>query len=92
MGLVVVPSTPGNLPSLLEWVPWRLMASVLLEEMKTVVPEANNNQLEETMGGSWAALTAEYNLRGRGIGTLLVEAGAGGGWEVWEEKRGRGGI
>ena len=38
------------------------------------------------MGSSWAALAAEENSSGRGIGTLLVEAGAGG----WGEE-GRGG-
>ena len=30
------------------------------------------------MGSSWAALAAEEDPQGRGIGTLLVEAGAGG--------------
>ena len=31
------------------------------------------------MGSSWADLAAEEDPQGRGIGTLLVEAGAGGG-------------
>ena len=33
------------------------------------------------MGSSWAALAAEEGPEGRGIGTLLVEAEAGGGGE-----------
>ena len=36
------------------------------------------------MGSSWAALTAEEGPQGREIGTLLVEAGAGGGREGGE--------
>ena len=31
------------------------------------------------MGSSWAALAAEEDTQGRGKGTLLIEAGAGGG-------------
>ena len=45
------------------------------------------------MGSSWAALAAEEGPQGRGIGTVLVEAGArergGGGGR--EERGGRGG-
>ena len=45
------------------------------------------------MGSSWAALAAEENPQGRGIGTLLVEAGAGegGGERGGGERGGRGG-
>ena len=39
------------------------------------------------MGSSWADLAAEEDPQGRGIGTLLVEAGAGRGGE----RGGRGG-
>ena len=62
------------------------MASALIEELKTVATEAKKNQIEDAVGSSWAALAAEEDPQGRGIGTLLVEAGAGGG-----EGRGRGG-
>ena len=41
--------------------------------------EAKRSQIEDAVGSSWAALAAEEDPQGRGIGTLLVEAGAGGG-------------
>ena len=41
--------------------------------------EAKRSQTEGAVSSSWAALTAEEYPQGRGIGTLLVEAGAGGG-------------
>ena len=43
------------------------------------------------MGSSWAAVAVEEDPQGRGIGTLLVEAGAGG-WGGGEgrEEEGRG--
>ena len=41
--------------------------------------EAKKNQIEDAVGSSWAALAAEEDPQERGIGTLLVEAGAGGG-------------
>ena len=85
LGRVVAASARGNLPSLLERLPERPMASALIEELKTVATEAKKNQIEDAVGSSWAALAAEENPQGRGIGTLLVEAGAGGG-----EGRGRG--
>ena len=53
------------------------MASTLLEELKIVATEAKRSQIEDAVGSSWAAL-AEEDPQGRGIGTLLVEAGAGG--------------
>ena len=68
-----------NLPSLLERLPERPMASALIEELKIVATEAKRSQIEDTVGSSWAALAAEEDPQGRGIGTLLVEAGAGGG-------------
>ena len=55
------------------------MASVLLEELKIVATEAKRSQIEDAVGSSWAALAAEESSQGRGIGTLLVEVGAGGG-------------
>ena len=60
------------------------MASALLEELKIVATEVKRSQIEDAVGSSWAALAAEEDPQGRGIGTLLVEAGAGRG-------RGRGG-
>ena len=55
------------------------MASALLEELKIVATEAKRSQIEDAVGSSWAALAAEEDPQGRGIGTLLVEARAGGG-------------
>ena len=79
LGRVVAASARGNLPSLLERLPERPMASALLEELKIVATEAKRSQIEDAVGNSWAALAAEEDPQGRGIGTLLVEAGAGGG-------------
>ena len=79
LGRVVTASARGNLPSLLERLPERPMASALLEELKIVASESKRSQIEDAVGSSWAALAAEEDPRGRGIGTLLVEAGAGGG-------------
>ena len=62
------------------------MASAPIDELKTVATEAKRNQIEDAVGSSWAARRAEEDSQGRGIGTLLVEAGAGG-----EEGEGRGG-
>ena len=55
------------------------MASALVEELKTVATEAKRSQIEDVVGSSWAALAVEEDPQGRGIGTLLVEAGPGGG-------------
>ena len=63
------------------------MASALTEELKIVATETKRSQIEEAMCSSWAALGAEEDPQGRGIGTLLVEAGAGG----WGGGRERGG-
>ena len=79
------------------------MASALIEELKTVAPEAKRSQIEGTVGSSWAALAVEENAERRGIGTLLVEAGAGGvegrggeggtwGRECWTVRTMRGSI
>ena len=54
------------------------MASALIEELKIVATEAKRSQIEDAVGSSWAALAAEEDPQGRGIGTLLVEAGTGG--------------
>ena len=55
------------------------MASALFEELNVVATEAKRSQIENAVSSSWAALAAEKDPQGRGIGTLLVEAGAGGG-------------
>ena len=55
------------------------MASALIEELKTVATEAKRSQIEDAVGSSWAALAVEENPQRRGKGTLLIEAGAGGG-------------
>ena len=66
------------------------MASALIEELKIVVTEAKRSQTEDAVGSSWAALAADEDSQGRGIGHLLVEAGAGGGGGVREgRERGR---
>ena len=90
LGRVVAASARGNLPSLLERLPERPMASALIEELKIVATEAKRTQIEDAVGSSWAALAAEEDPQGRGIGTLLVEARAGGGGGG-REGRGRGG-
>ena len=94
LGRVVAASARGNLPSLLERLPERPMASALLEELKIVATEAKRSQIEDAVGSSWAALAAEEDPQGRGIGTLLlVEAGAGrggGGGGGGGRERGRG--
>ena len=81
LGRVVAASARGNLPFLLEQLPERAMASALIEELKMVATEAKRTQIEDAVGSSWAALAAEEDPQGRGIGSLLVEAG----------ERGRGG-
>ena len=91
LGRVVAASAWGNLPSLLERLPERHMASALLEELKIVATEAKRSQIEETVGSSWAALAAEEDPQGRMIGTQLVEAGEGGGGGGGGEVRERGG-
>ena len=91
LGRVVAASTQGNLPSLLERLPERSMASALIEELKIVATEAKRTQIEDAVSCSWAALVAEEDPQGRGIGTLLVEAGARGGEEDGRGGRGAGG-
>ena len=67
------------------------MSSALLEELKIVATEAKKTQIEDAVGSSWAALAAEEDPQGRGIGTLLVEAGVGEGRGIEEgRERGRG--
>ena len=78
LGCVVAVFARGNLPSLLERLAERPMASALIEELKTVATEGKRNEIEDAVGSSWAALEAEEDPQGRGIGTLQVEAGAGG--------------
>ena len=98
LGRVVAASTRGNLPSLLERMSERPMASANIEELKIVATEAKRSQIEDAVDSSWAALAAEEDPQVRGIGTLLVEAGAGGGGGGGEgrersgrERGGRGG-
>ena len=79
LGRVVAASARDNLPSLLERLPERPMASALLEELTIVATVAKRSQIEDAVGSSWAALTAEEDSQGRGIETLLVKAGVGGG-------------
>ena len=69
------------------------MASTLIEELKTLATEAKRSQIDDAVGSSWAALAAEEDPRGKGIGTLFVEAGAGGGGGRGEggKREGRGG-
>ena len=55
------------------------MTSALIEKLKTVATEAKRSQIEDAVGSSWSALAAEEHPQGRGIGTLLVKAGEGGG-------------
>ena len=55
------------------------MASAILEELKTVATLVKRSQIEDAVSSSWAALDAEEDSQGRGIGTLLAEAGAEGG-------------
>ena len=90
LGRVVVVSARGNLSLLLEQLPERPLASALIEELKTVATKAKRSQIEDAVGSSWAPLAAEEDSQRRGIRTLLVEAGAGGGGEGGEG-RGRGG-
>ena len=79
LGRVDAASPRGIIISLLKRLPERPMASALIHELKTVATEAKRSQIEDAVGSSWAALAAEGDPQGRGIRTLLVEAGAGGG-------------
>ena len=63
------------------------MASAFIEAQKTVATETKRSQIEDAVGGSWVALAAEEYPQKGGIGTLIVEAGAGGG-----RGGGRGGV
>ena len=63
--------THAHTHTLLERLPARPMASALLEELK-------KSQIEDAVGKSWAALATEEDPQGRGVGTLLIEAGAEG--------------
>ena len=91
LGRVVAASARGNLPFLLEWLPGRPMTSALLEELNIVATEAKRSQIEDAVDSSWAALAAEEDPQGRGIGTLLVEARARGEGGGGGERRERGG-
>ena len=95
---VVAAPARGNLPSLLERKPERPMASALIEELKIVTTEGKRSQIEDAVSSSWAALATKEEPQRKGIGTPLVEAGAGGGggrgeWRKRDsgERGGRGG-
>ena len=90
LGRVVAASVRGNLPSLLERLPERPMASALIEELKIVATEAKRSQIMDAVGSSWAALATEEDPQGRGIRSLQVEAGARGGGRggEWRERGG----
>ena len=77
LGRVVAASFRENLPFLLERLPERLMASALIEELKTGATGAKRSRIEDAVGSSWKVLAADEDPQGRGTGTLLVEAGAG---------------
>ena len=77
LGRVLAASARGNLPSLLQRLPERPMASARIGGLKTVATEAKRSHIEDAVGSSWAALAAEEDPQGRGIRILLVEAGAG---------------
>ena len=87
LGRVVAASARGDLPSLLERLPERPMASALLEELRTVAKEVKASQVENAVGASWAALAEGMDPGGRGVGTLLTEAGAEGGREGGEQQK-----
>ena len=53
------------------------MASELIEELKTVAIDVKRRQIEDAMGSSWAALAVKKDPQERGMGSPLVEAGAG---------------
>ena len=74
LGRVVAASTRGDLLSLLERLREGPTASALLE--KTMATKFKRGQIEDAVGTSGAALVAEDDSQGRGIGSVLVEAGA----------------
>ena len=67
------------------------MASARIEELKTVATKANRSQIKDAVGSSWAALAAEEDPQGRGIGTLQVKTGVRGGGGGGGQERGRAG-
>ena len=77
LGRVLAASARGNLPSLLQRLPERPMASARIGELKTVATEAKRSHIEDAVGSLWAALAVEEDPQGRGIRNLLIEAGAG---------------
>ena len=77
LGRVVAAFARGNLACLLERLPRLLMASALLEQLKAVATVVKKFQIEDAVCSSWATLAAEEDPQGRG--TLLTEAGGGGG-------------
>ena len=58
LGHVVAASARENLPSLLERLPERPMASALIGELKTLATEVGKCDMEDVVGTSWAALAA----------------------------------
>ena len=67
LGHVVAASAWGNLPSLLERLPKRPMASALIVDLSTVATEVKRSQIEDALGSSWAAL-------GGGVGAVVLNS------------------
>ena len=76
LGHVVAASTWENLPSLLERLPDRPMASAFIDELKTFATDVGRCDMEDVGDTSWTALTAGENPHARGLGALLVEVDA----------------
>ena len=91
LGRVVAASARGNLPSLLERLPERPMASALIGELKTVATVAKRSQIEDAVGSLWAALAAEEDPQERRIGTHRSKREQEGGGGRGGEGKGRGG-
>ena len=89
LGHVIAASAQGGLPSFLERLREQPMATSLLEELKTVATEVKRSQIEDAVGSSWVTLAVEDDSQWSGIGTLLVQTGAGGGRGREEGQEGR---
>lgn len=73
MGCVVVASTWGNLPSLLERLAESPIMSALIDELEALATEVNENTPEEAAGDSWAVLVEED--RGEQKGPYWLKGG-----------------
>ena len=61
---------------------------MLLKELKTVATEFKRSQIEDEVGGLWAALAAEEDTQRRETGALLVVGVGAEGREGREESGG----